>query len=75
MTLSGVIKDILLVCASMLIFHDPVSRLQAFGYTIALCGLVYYKLGAENLKSYFGAGQRAWAGFGTRRPIARRLML
>lgn len=50
MTLSGVLKDILLVGASMMIFRDPVSGLQAFGYSIALGGLVYYKLGADKLK-------------------------
>lgn len=75
MTLSGVLKDILLVMASMLIFRDPVSGLQAFGYTIALFGLVYYKLGSETLKEYVGAGQRSWADFGVRRPILRRLVL
>ncbi|KAK5168992.1 uncharacterized protein LTR77_006301 [Saxophila tyrrhenica] len=73
MTLSGVLKDILLVCASMLIFRDPVSGLQAFGYSIALFGLVYYKLGAESLKEYISAGLRSWADFGQRRPVARRL--
>jgi hypothetical protein len=73
MTLSGVLKDILLVIASMLIFRDPVSGLQAFGYTIALCGLVYYKLGADKIKEYIGQGQRSWADFGVRRPILRRL--
>ena len=74
MTLSGVLKDILLVVASMLIFRDPVSGLQAFGYTIALCGLVYYKLGADKLKDYISHGQRSWADFGARKPIARRLV-
>lgn len=73
MTLSGVLKDILLVCASILIFRDPVSGLQAFGYSIALFGLVYYKLGAETLKEYISAGARKWQDFGVRRPIARRL--
>ena len=72
MTLSGVLKDILLVAASMLIFRDPVSPLQAFGYTIALCGLVYYKLGADTIKQYLGNAQRAWTDFGVRRPALRR---
>lgn len=49
--MSGVLKDILLVFASMFIFHDPVTGQQFFGYSIALVGLVYYKLGADNLKS------------------------
>jgi hypothetical protein len=75
MTLSGVLKDILLVCASMLIFADPVSGIQAFGYTIALAGLVYYKLGSEKLKEYGSAGVRAWGEFGATRPAARRLVV
>ena len=45
--MSGVFKDILLVVASMVIFGDPVTLQQYFGYSIALAGLVYYKLGAE----------------------------
>lgn len=73
MTLSGVLKDILLVLASMLIFRDPVSPLQMFGYSIALGGLVYYKLGAEKLKEHMGQAQLAWADFGARRPAMRKL--
>lgn len=75
MTLCGVLKDILLVAASMLLFRDPVSGLQAFGYSIALCGLVYYKLGAEKLKEYLGQGQRAWADFGVRHPAMRKVVV
>nr|POE93407.1 putative sugar phosphate/phosphate translocator [Quercus suber] len=75
MTLSGVLKDILLVAASMFIFGDPVTPLQAFGYTIALCGLVYYKLGAEKLKEYYGQGQRAWTDYGVRQPAVRRVII
>lgn len=51
LTMSGILKDILLVFASMLIFHDPVTGQQFFGYSIALAGLVYYKLGPEKMKS------------------------
>ncbi|KAI1367669.1 triose-phosphate transporter family-domain-containing protein [Xylaria arbuscula] len=50
LTMSGVLKDILLVVASMAIFGDPVTLQQYFGYSIALAGLVYYKLGAEKLQ-------------------------
>ncbi|KAI9692800.1 MAG: hypothetical protein M1820_009348 [Bogoriella megaspora] len=75
LTLSGVLKDILLVISSMVIFGDPVSPLQAFGYSIALAGLVYYKLGADKLKEYLLQGHRAWAEFGQTRPVARRLTL
>ena len=75
MTLSGVLKDILLVGASIFIFRDPVSGLQAFGYTIALIGLVYYKLGADQLKGYVGQGQRAWADYGVQHPALRRVIV
>jgi len=44
-TLSGVIKDILLVVLSMLLFGNPVTGLQFFGYGIALVGLTAYKSG------------------------------
>ncbi|KAI0395874.1 triose-phosphate transporter family-domain-containing protein [Xylariaceae sp. FL0594] len=50
LTMSGVLKDILLVVASMAIFGDPVTLQQYFGYSIALAGLVYYKLGPEKLQ-------------------------
>jgi hypothetical protein len=49
--MAGILKDILLVCASMMIFRDPVTPQQFFGYSIALAGLVYYKLGAEKLQA------------------------
>ncbi|KAI0970696.1 triose-phosphate transporter family-domain-containing protein [Xylaria arbuscula] len=49
LTMAGVLKDILLVIASLLIFHDPVTLQQYFGYSIALGGLTYYKLGPEKL--------------------------
>lgn len=35
----------------MVIFLDPVSPLQFFGYSIALGGLVYYKLGSDGVKN------------------------
>ena len=36
--------------ASMAIFGDPVTAIQYFGYSIALGGLMYYKLGGEKMK-------------------------
>ena len=75
MTLCGVLKDILLVVASMMIFRDPVSPLQFFGYSIALGGLVYYKLGADKIKEHMDSAQRAWADYGARRPASRKLIV
>jgi len=75
LTLSGVLKDILLVIASMVVFLDPVSGLQAFGYSIALGGLVYYKLGGEKIKGYVSESQRSWTDYGVRHPLMRRLIV
>lgn len=47
LTLCGVLKDILLVCASILLFGAPISGLQLVGYSIALVALLYYKLGID----------------------------
>lgn len=73
MTLCGVLKDVLLVAASMLIWGTPISGLQAFGYTIALCGMVYYKLGLEAIRGYAAEGVRQWGEFGAARPVARKV--
>ncbi|KAI9143658.1 triose-phosphate transporter family-domain-containing protein [Paraphysoderma sedebokerense] len=43
LTLSGVLKDILLICFSMIVFHSRTSATQIFGYSIALVALVKYK--------------------------------
>ncbi|KAJ7276071.1 TPT-domain-containing protein [Mycena haematopus] len=43
LTLAGVLKDILLITASVALFSAHVSPLQVFGYSIALAGLVLYK--------------------------------
>jgi hypothetical protein len=75
LTLSGVLKDILLVFASMFLFRDPVSLLQGFGYSIALCGLVYYKLGGDTIKDYLGHGGMKWQEFGQRRPALRKVIV
>lgn len=51
LTMAGILKDILLVAASMIIFRDPVTPQQFFGYSIALAGLCYYKLGGEKIQA------------------------
>ncbi|TPX35295.1 hypothetical protein SmJEL517_g02359 [Synchytrium microbalum] len=43
MTLSGVLKDIILIVASVLLWATNISVSQIFGYGIALIGLVWYK--------------------------------
>jgi hypothetical protein len=63
----------MLVAASMAIWGTEVTGLQFFGYSVALGGMVYYKLGYEQLKGYFGEGSRQWADFGQRKPVLRKL--
>ncbi|KAJ3025443.1 UNVERIFIED_CONTAM: hypothetical protein HDU68_007127 [Siphonaria sp. JEL0065] len=55
MCLSGVFKDILLVGISVLIWANPVTVLQIFGYGVALIGLVWYKQPDIENKSLAGA--------------------
>ena len=75
LTLCGVLKDILLVGLSMLIWGTPVTALQFFGYGIALAGMMYYKLGAEQLKGYFNQAGMRWAEFGVQRPAMRKIVV
>ncbi|CAK5261969.1 unnamed protein product [Mycena citricolor] len=43
LTLAGVLKDILLITGSVILFSAQVSPLQVFGYSIALAGLVFFR--------------------------------
>ncbi|KAL2135066.1 hypothetical protein VTI74DRAFT_9882 [Chaetomium olivicolor] len=49
MTLTGILKNILLVIISVLIWHTTISWLQFLGYSIALAGLVYYSIGWDQI--------------------------
>jgi len=44
LTLSGVFKDILLITGSVLFFGEQVTLMQVFGYSIALGGLILFKI-------------------------------
>lgn len=44
LTLAGVFKDILLISGSVFLYNYPITPLQVIGYSIALCGLVFFKL-------------------------------
>lgn len=63
----------MLVIASMIIWGTQVSGLQFFGYSIALGGMVYYKLGYDALKGYASEAGRQWAEFGATRPALRKV--
>lgn len=75
LTLCGVLKDILLVFASILIWGTHVTALQYFGYGVALCGLIYFKLGAETIKAQFSEGKRQWAEYGAKHPAQRKAII
>lgn len=49
MTLTGILKNILLVVASVMIWQTSITPLQFLGYAIALAGLVYYSLGRDQI--------------------------
>ncbi|MCJ1446431.1 MAG: hypothetical protein MMC23_006936 [Stictis urceolatum] len=75
MTLCGVLKDILLVFASIAIYGTVVTSLQFFGYSIALGGLIYFRLGADQIKGYFSDGRRKWAEYGAAKPAQRKIIV
>ncbi|KAI5480059.1 DUF250 domain containing membrane protein [Pseudohyphozyma bogoriensis] len=53
LTLSGVIKDILLVLGSVIIMGSTVTFTQVVGYSIALAGLVVFKTPPEVIHAHF----------------------
>jgi len=59
----------------MAIWGTPVTPLQFFGYSIALSGLLYYKLGAAQLKEHFSQAGRSWQEFGVQRPALRKVVI
>lgn len=51
------------------------TGLQFFGYSIALAGLIYFKLGGDTIKAKFSDGGRAWADYGARHPALRKVIV
>ena len=66
MTLCGVLKNILLVAASVIFWSTIITPLQYLGYGIALTGLVYYGVGYEGIttcRKHIGQTARlVWSG-------------
>ncbi|KAK1655247.1 triose-phosphate transporter [Colletotrichum phormii] len=60
MTLTGILKNILLIVVSVLIWHTSITALQFVGYAVALFGLVIYSNGWDQLKAS-GAGAVTWS--------------
>ena len=75
MTLCALLKEILHVFASIIIWGTPVTALQYFGYGVALCGLVYFKLGGDTLKAQFSEANRQWAEYGAKHPALRKVIV
>ncbi|GAA6057991.1 hypothetical protein JCM3770_004603 [Rhodotorula araucariae] len=61
LTLSGVLKDILLVSGSVVLFGTPVTFIQLVGYGVALAGLFVFKTKQEDLIVYW-ATAKAFVG-------------
>jgi Glycosyl transferase family 90 len=53
LTLSGILQDILLVMLSVLIWSTPITSTQLLGYTIAIGGLIQYKVGGRKIHAGF----------------------
>jgi hypothetical protein len=66
MTLCGVLKNILLVVASVVFWGTIITGLQVVGYGIALAGLVYYGVGYEGIQAYYSYSKiyarKLWEG-------------
>lgn len=60
MSLSGILKSIILVAASVVIWGTQITLLQLLGYALALGGLVVYSVGRDELGKQFAAA-RDWA--------------
>jgi hypothetical protein len=66
MTLCGVLKNILLVLTSVLLWGTVIMPLQVLGYIIALAGLIYYGIGYEGIQTSYcytsKYAQQLWEG-------------
>jgi len=58
----------------MILWKTPVSNLQFFGYAISLAGLIYYKLGADQLKASFETARMSWTTFNAKNPIIKTII-
>lgn len=75
MTLCGVLKDIILIVASCVLFQTPVTPLQLFGYTISLIGLIVYKTSMATIREQVNYSMMRWSDFGARYPHRRKLVV
>lgn len=58
MSLTGILKSILLIAAAMVIWQTPLTLLQGVGYSIALVAMCYYSMGGfDEAKGYLKMAQ------------------
>jgi hypothetical protein len=67
----GVLKDVLLVAASMMLWYTPVSKLQFLAYAISLAGLMYYRLGLDQLGTILVSVRNDWTAFSAKHRILK----
>ncbi|KAK6848909.1 hypothetical protein PG995_012742 [Apiospora arundinis] len=77
--LTGILKNILLVVASVFIWGTAITPLQILGYGTALTGFVFYKSSWSDLKAGYSSWStrlRTSSGFGERlrSPVVRRVL-
>jgi hypothetical protein len=58
----------------MILWKTSVSNLQFSGYAISLAGLIYYKLGADQLKASFETAKMNWTTFNAKHPIIKTII-
>ncbi|TPX08172.1 uncharacterized protein E0L32_001932 [Thyridium curvatum] len=58
LTLTGILKNVLLIFVSVLIWHTHITALQFLGYAVALGGLLFY---SDSLKWEHVQGASTWA--------------
>lgn len=75
MNLTGILKSLLLVASSVLIWATPITLTQAVGYSIALAGMFYYALPPDSPPPHrlllAKAAGLLGGGRGVQRPWAR----
>ncbi|KAL2886259.1 putative sugar phosphate/phosphate translocator [Ceratocystis lukuohia] len=79
LVLAGILKAILLVVLSVIIWGTPIAPLQILGYGIALGGLTVYSLGWDQMKTLTIAGVAYTRAFvseeGRMSPLMRRSVI
>lgn len=71
MNLTGILKSLLLVASSVILWSTPITLTQAIGYSIALAGMFYYALPPDSPPPHRLLFARAARLFGAGRGLSR----